>query len=273
MIRSLYTAVSGMITQEAKQDVISSNLANINTVGFKGDEIAVKKFEDVLIANYSKRVGGKNVRQNLGHHSLGSKIDEVATNFSQGVIEKTDKETDFALEGRGFFAVRTSDGIDNNEYYTRDGHFHVNLQGYLVTDTGNYVMDTNNQRIMIGRNKITCDNNGNISILNDNKRVVGRFKLKLVDFQGNGNQNDYRGLKKVGDNLYRLPENQEVPIRVVENNNITVIQSSLEKSNINAINEMVNMITTMRSFETNQKIVQSIDETLSKSANEVGSVR
>ncbi|MBI6873107.1 flagellar basal-body rod protein FlgG [Clostridium aciditolerans] len=259
MIRGLYTAVSGMITQEAKQDVITSNLGNSTTVGFKQDNLAIRRFDDVLLENYDKVVGGKNVRNEIGTLSLGSRVDSVNTDFTQGMIQDTGKPTDFAIDGKGFFTVQRNDGINNGQYYTRDGHFHVNMKGILVNDAGDSVIGRNlatNQLepINVGDGKLTSDVYGNISI-NDNKA----YKLYTVDF------NDYNSIKKIGDNLYQGNNAAE--------NNAVVKQNSLEKSNVNVINEMTNMITTMRSFETNQKIVQSMDETLGKAVNEVGSVR
>ncbi|WP_010236601.1 flagellar hook-basal body complex protein [Clostridium arbusti] len=260
MIRSLYTAVSGMITQEAKQDVITNNMANSNTVGFKGDNLAIKKFDDVLIQNKSKINNGINYTQTIGNLSLGSRIDETATDFTQGSIQNTDSDTDFAIDGRGFFTVNRDNGVENQNYYTRDGHFHVNMQGYLVNDTGDYVMGRNSntgnqERILVGNGKITTDAYGNIGI-------DGRpsYSFGTVDF------NNYNTLKKVGDNLYQ----GENPIN---NANVSVKQKSLEQSNINATNEMVNMMSTMRTFETQQKVVQSIDETLGQAVNDVGTVR
>jgi flagellar basal-body rod protein FlgG len=143
MIRGLYTAVSGMITQEAKQDVVTNNLANVNTVGFKVDNLATKSFNEVLLSNRDKIVNGRNVKVNLGTINFGSKIDEVATSFTQGTLDKTDKETDFAIEGKGFFAVERNNGVNTERYYTRDGHFHVNSQGFLVNDSGDKVIGIN----------------------------------------------------------------------------------------------------------------------------------
>lgn len=259
MIRGLYTAVSGMITQEAKQDVITNNLSNSTTVGFKQDNLAIRRFDDVLLENYDKVVGGKNVRNELGTLSLGSKVDSVNTDFTQGMVQDTGKPTDFAIDGKGFFTVQRNDGVNNGQYFTRDGHFHVNMRGILVNDTGDAVIGRNlttNQLepINVGNGKIASDIYGNISI--DGNPM---YKLYTVDF------NDYNSIKKAGDNLYQGNN-------AVENNAI-IKQNSLEKSNVNVINEMANMITTMRSFETNQKIIQSLDETLGKAVNEVGSVR
>ncbi|APH21227.1 TPA: flagellar basal-body rod protein FlgG [Clostridium botulinum] len=255
MIRSLYTAVSGMISLEAKQDTISSNLSNASTVGYKSTNLAFKKFEDVLMENYDKKLGNKNIQNIIGGLSMGNKIDEVNNLFTQGIIQDTGKPTDFALEGRGFFTIENN----GRNYYTRDGHFHVDTRGYLVNDSGYNVMGINRntgarEAIFVGNKTIGTDASGNI-ILNG----VPSYSFQVADF------NDYNSLKKIGDNLFEGNNPQNI--------NGIVRQNSLEKSNVNVTNEMVNMLTTMRSFETNQKIVQSIDETLGKTVNEVGAAR
>ncbi|MCY6370368.1 flagellar hook-basal body complex protein [Clostridium ganghwense] len=256
MIRGIYTAVSGLITQEAKQDSISNNLANVNTIGYKKDSIIAKKFDDVMIQNHDKVVNGKNVKNVIGSLSMGCKIDETYTNYNQGIIQSTNKDTDFAIEGKGFFAVSRDNGIDENTYYTRNGHFHVNNVGYLVNDTGDKVLAKNIQTdnlepVYIGRGKIKCDESGNISINNNLT-----YKMYTADFEDNS-------LKKVEDNLY----SGENPI---ETNNRKIQQNSIEKSNVDVMSEMADMMMTMRIFESNQKIVQTLDETLGKAVNEVG---
>lgn len=262
MIRSLYTTISGMITQQAKQDVITNNMANSNTVGFKGDDLAIKKFNDVLIQNNSKVQYGKNYPQIIGSLSLGSRIDETATDFTQGNIQNTNSDTDFAIDGRGFFTVNraNANGTAGQDYYTRDGHFHVNMQGYLVNDSGDYVMGRNintgnEERILVGNGQISSDVYGNINI---NGRPS--YSLATVDF------NNYKTLQKVGDNLYQ----GQNPITNV---NVSVKQKALEQSNINPVNEMVDMMSTMRTFETQQKVVQAIDQTLGEAVNQVGTVK
>lgn len=246
MIRGLYTAVSGMITQEAKQDVVTNNLANVNTIGFKVDNLATKSFNEVLLSNRDKIVNGKNIKVNLGTINFGSKIDEVATSFTQGTLDSTDKETDFAINGRGFFVVERNNGINTERYYTRDGHFHVNFQGFLVNDSGDNV---------VGINTTT----GAEQPINLNVNSLDQFNMMLVDFQ------DYNSLTKIGDNAYSST-GQQIPA------NGDIKQYSLEKSNVNITREMIEMMTVMRTFETNQKIIQSLDETLGKAANEIGRV-
>ena len=106
MIRSLYTAVSGLISLENRQNNITNNMSNDNTTGFKGDNLSIKSFDEVMIQNRDKVVNGNNVVQKLGSISLGAKIDSVDTAFTQGLIKNTDKQTDFAIEGRGFLRYK-----------------------------------------------------------------------------------------------------------------------------------------------------------------------
>lgn len=260
MIRGLYTAVSGLITQEAKQDVITNNMANASTIGFKADDTEVRSFKDVLLANHDKEVGGKNVKNVIGSLSLGSELDQVSTNFNPGTLQDTGNWTDFAINGNGFFAVMRNDGVSSKEMYTRDGQFHVNSGGYLVTDSGDSVLGKNlttgkTEPIYVGASKATSDSEGNLTIDGSAK-----YKLRTVDF------NDYTSLKKVGDNLYD-------GTNPIDTTNVSVKQNSLETSNVNVINEMTNMMSVMRTFETNQKVIQAMDETLGKAVNEVGTVR
>jgi flagellar basal-body rod protein FlgF len=260
MIRGLYTAVTGLITGEAKQSVVTNNLANANTTGFKSDNMSIKKFDDVLLQNYDKLVNGVNTRSTLGTLSMGSEINDLNTYFTQGVIQTTDKSTDFAIEGSGFFTVQRDNGIDSKNYYTRSGDFHVDGSGYLVTDSGDKVLCKNKLTneigpLFVGDGKLESDNYGNISVNGNNS-----YKLNTVDFE------DYKSMKKIGDNLFEA----ENPI---QNGTIIVRQNALEKSNVNVTNEIVNMMTIMRNFESNQKVIQAIDETLGKAVNDVGTVR
>ncbi|MPQ32512.1 flagellar basal body rod protein FlgG [Clostridium estertheticum] len=260
MIRALYTAVTGLITGEAKQSTVTNNIANSNTNGYKAENLSIKSFDDVLIQNYDNMVNGKNTKNVIGSLSQGSKVDDVNTDFTQGVLQTTDKSTDFAIEGKGFFTVQSNNGITTKNYYTRTGDFHVDGSGYLVTDSGDKVLGKNSttnaiEPIFAGDGKIQSDKYGNISV-NGKKQ----YKFDLVDFK------DYNSIKKVGDNLYD-------GANPIQNANVTVRQGSLEKSNVNVTNEMVNMMEIMRNFESNQKVMQAIDTTLGKAVNEVGTVK
>jgi flagellar basal-body rod protein FlgF len=261
MIRSIYTAVSGMISQEAKQDVITNNLANAQTVGFKSDNIAIKKFDEVLIHNHDKIDGGKNVENIIGSLSMGSELDGTSTTFEQGSFKASEKQTDFAIDGQGFFTVSRQNALGGTQnFYTRNGNFRIDNKGILVTNNGEAVMGRNIKTnkvepINVGKAQISCDSSNNISL--DGKAT---YKFDLVDFTS------YKQLQKVGDNLFSGAN----PINAV---NAAIKQNSLEQSNVNVVNEVVNMMTVMRSYESNQKMIGSIDETLGKVINEVGSVR
>ena len=256
MIRSLYTSVSGLISLENRQSNINNNMANANTTGFKGDNLAIKSFDEVMLQNRDKLSGNKNVTQKLGTLSLGAKIDSVDTMFTQGMLKSTNKPSDFAIDGRGFFAVKRG----NETLFTRDGNFKVDNDGYLVNLSRDKVLGVNKttgamEPIFVGNNKFDLDKYNNLNI---GGKIT--HTLATADFE------DYSKLKKIGDNYYRGDN-------PVYNARVTVKQGYLEASNINIANEMVEMMTTMRNFETNQKMIQTIDETLGKAANEVGSVR
>ena len=255
MIRSLYTAVSGMISLESRQSTITNNMANANTIGYKSENLAIKSFDEVYIQNKDKIAAGKNVPQRLGSLSLGAEIDTVETAFTQGALKDTGKVTDFAISGRGFFTVQRG----NERLYTRDGNFLVGNDGFLTTTTGDKVLGVNKytgnmEPIYVGNDNFSLDRNNNISV-----GGVATHSLALADFQ------DYGNLEKMGDNYFR----GENPMY---NTVVTVSQGFVEASNVNITNEMVNIITNQRSFETNQKFVSMLDETLNKAANDIGRV-
>jgi len=260
MLRGLYTAVSGLVTLEKQQANISNNIANATTTGFKNDVLITKSFDEVMLQNKYKVIGDKNATQKLGTISLGVEIDTVSTVFTQGELTNTETSTDFAINGRGFFVVQKTTPAGNEAVYTRDGNFKVGVDGYLMTTTGDKVLGINKntgavEPIFVGANEIVLDDENNVFLGN-----VTTHTLATADFE------DYSTLKKIGDNYYS-GEN------AIMNSNVSVEQGYLEKSNVNIATEMINMITTLRSFETNQKVVSIIDETLNKAANEIGVVR
>lgn len=254
MIRSLYTSVSGLISLEAKQSIVTNNMANANTTGYKAQNISLKSFDEVLIENKDKISNGMPQKNQIGSLSLGARIDETGELWTQGVFKETDNQTDFAIDGRGFFTIERNTANGTERYYTRDGSFKIDIQGYLVTNQGDRVLGTNGH-IYVGNGKIQCDNQGRLTV---DGRDAGAFLT--ADFD------NYDTLEKMGDNLY----SGENPIY---NREIFVGQGVLEGSNVNIINEMTEMMTTMRNFETNQKMVKMIDETLGKAANEIGAIR
>lgn len=255
MIRSLYTAVSGMITMENKQNTVTNNMANANTTGYKSQNLCTKSFDDVLIQNMDKITNGTNKRQELGKLSLGVAIDTVNTKFTQGDFKDTGKVGDLAIDGRGFFAVRSG----NQTFYTRDGQFRVNNQGNLSNNSGDLLLGINNvtgvmEPINVSSDEFIVDKYNNVIV-----NGVATHKVAIADFA------DYASLKKAGDNYYTGDNPTYIQ-------NSTIHQRFLESSNVNVTNEMVDMLTVMRNFESAQKFVTMIDESMGKAANEVGKV-
>ena len=257
MLRSMYASVSSMITLQARQGIITNNLANINTTGYKSQTLVAKSFDDMLLHNKDNYKNGVSNVNELGSLNFGVRIDETATSYKQGTLISTENNTDFAIVGNGFFQVTDE---QNNTYYTRDGSFKVNPQGYLVTNSGQYEMGINSQtgnseRIYIGSDLISISPDNSVMINGENK-----YKFNIVDFE------NYDNLTKYGNNLYKGDGG-------FNSNNYSIKQKYLEGSNIDSINEVAMMMETVKEFEANQKVIQTIDSTLSQIANEIGRVR
>lgn len=257
MLRGMYSSVSAMINLQSKQSLITNNIANVNTTGYKSETLVSKTFGEILLSNNDNYIGGQGTTQILGTITQGVSIDETITNHQQGSFISTDNKTDFAIEGSGFFTVQDSTG---NLFYTRDGAFKVNSQGYLVTNAGHYVMGNNTQtgnreRILVGNEDIAMDNANNL-VLNGNTN----YKFAITNF------NDTKSLNKVGDNLYYGQGGTTT-------NNVNIRQGFKEGSNVDIINETAELMSNLRAFEANQKVVQTIDSILNKIANEIGAVR
>lgn len=257
MLRGIYSSVSSMINLQERQSIITNNLANIGTTGYKEESLISKSFDDVILSNHDNYKNGKAHKQTLGSVSFGVRIDDTITNHKQGVHTPTNKNTDFALDGKGFFTVQDFNGKD---FYTRDGSFKVNSQGYLVTNAGYYVMGNNkltgnNEPIYVGNSKLLADANNQIYIDD-----VKKYSFNIVDFS------DYNKINKSGDNLY----SGNNPTKV---NTTRINQGFVEASNVDPINTTALLMETVKEFEANQKIIQTMDSTLNKIANEIGTVR
>lgn len=256
MIRGLYTSVSGLITLQNEQEVITNNIANVNNTGYKKRELTKQSFEDVMISNRQKLAGDKYVKNNIGELNLGVKINDVDTVFTQGSFKATDSSTDFAIDGRGFFVAQNG----NQEVYTRDGNFKINQQGYLITNDGCEVLGTNiatgaKEPIYIGDNKFSLDGGNNINI----EGIGATHTLLTTDFES------YNTLEPLGDN-YITVDNP------IYNAIVKVRQNVLETSNVDSSAELVKLMEVKRQFETNQKFVKMQDETLQKAASELGRI-
>lgn len=256
MIKSLWTAKTGLEAQQTKMDVIANNLANVSTNGFKKSRAV---FQDLLYQNM-RQAGGRNDMQNIlpAGLQIGSGVRPVATEriHTQGSLEQTGNSKDIAIDGQGFFQVLMPDG---NNAYTRDGSFQVNDSGQLVTADGYPIQPA----ILIPQDalSITIGKDGVVTVTqpgNNQSTQVGQLSLSTFV--------NPAGLQSIGDNLYVETSasgmrNESTPGL---NGAGRLDQGYVETSNVNVVEEMVNMIQTQRAYEINSKAVQTSDEMLAK---------
>lgn len=365
MLRGLYTATSAMETSQKKIDVISNNMANVNTTGFKRDVVISQSFPETLISKingqlpaepykknltvevqkdgeayllsteggyftaegplgvsynsstsfgiddegylrtFSRDIDGKintsqgnyildangervqvegrdidinqlgqleanggtvnlvyrvNTNPNsniIGTINSGLRLDKIQTYFTQGKLEETGTPLDIAIDGQGFFVVDTPQG----EMYTRNGNFSLNDRGEIVTKEGYLLLGESGPIVLEGDFQIDDFRVTEYGEIILNNEIVDEIEIVYIR-----NTND---LRKYGEGYYQIEEGREGDFDTFEGK---VVQGYLEGSNINSIEEMVDMITTLRLYEANQKVVQAYDETLQRAVNDIGKV-
>ncbi len=259
MVKGLYTAYSGLLNEQNRMDILTNNLANASTVGFKKEGSTSQSFGDVLAVKIKdESVGISNV-QRIGINNPGVKIGENYTDYSQGSFRITDNTYDLALSGEGFFAIEfTNKAGETSTKYTRAGQFTLNKDGYLVTQEGDYVLDENNRHIQLDTLKDSAiDKDGTIS-----QNGVNIAKIQVADFE------NYDYLEKYGETYYQPIEGAQ---RIEADAEIN--SGYLEMSNVQTVTEMVNLISITRAYETNQKIMQTMDETLGVAVTQIGRIQ
>ncbi|MCP4285636.1 MAG: flagellar basal-body rod protein FlgG [Gammaproteobacteria bacterium] len=261
MYPALWIAKTGLDAQQTRMSVISNNLANVNTTGFKRDRAS---FEDLIYQNV--RQAGASSSQDTELPSglnLGTGVRTVATQklHTQGNLVQTNNNLDFAIEGRGFFQILTPDGTIQ---YTRDGTFSMSQDGQIVNSNG-YPLEP---AITIPDNtlSLTVGSDGTVSALvagNDVPTQIGN--IELADFI------NPMGLEAMGGNLFRetLASGGPTTTTPGEDGVGTLMQGSLESSNVNVVEELVNMIETQRAYEMNSKAISTTDEMLSYVSNQL----
>ncbi len=257
MVRGLYTAYTGMVNQQKRLDTITNNLANASTTGYKREGATSRAFNEYLTIKANDQTTGY-ITQNIGKMSLGVKIGENYTDYSQGSFRNTENTYDVALERNGFFSISfTNKSGEQSTMYTRDGEFTIDSEGALRTKDGDYVLGEGGEIfIPTNANEVAITSTGEIYA--DGEYID---TLQVVDFE------DYNYLKKYGENMY-----QTVDGATQIESTALVHQGYLEASNINVVNEMVEMITISRAYESSQKAVQTADSMIDKAVNEVGRV-
>lgn len=258
MFKGLYTAYTGMLNEQNRMDIMTNSLANVTTVGFKKEGSTSQSFSDVLAVKIKdESVGLRNV-QRIGINNPGVKIGENYTDYTQGPFRITENTYDLALDGDGFFAIEfTNKAGETSTKYTRAGQFTLNREGYLVTEEGDYVLDTQSRRIQLDTlqdSAIATD--GSIS---QNGVVVAR--IQVTDFE------DYDYLQRYGETYFEPLEGA----RTIASN-AQIYSGYLEMSNVQSVQEMVNLIAITRSYESNQKVIQTIDDTMQIATTQLGRI-
>ena len=263
MWRGLYTAGAGMITETKRTDTLANNLANANTTGYKRDEAINREFRPMLIRRINDGVNHNDVTSFKQFHvgeaypvvgtlGLGSYIDEIATEHSQGAFETTGNPLDLAISGEGYFAIQTPNGVR----YTRDGNFYKSARGQIQTVNGQTVLGRNGQGITIPEETTSIMVGSQGEVYADNVQIG---QLQFVQF------NNRRAVLKQGNNLYYPQEGARPQPATGE-----IQQGLLERSNTNVVSEMVELINNYRVYEAGSKAVTTQDTMLDKSVNEVG---
>ena len=268
MVRSLWTAATGMIAQQTNVDTIANNLANVNTQGYKTQ---VNEFKSLLyqtIQTETTSANGEN-KPTSAQVGLGVRNASITSVFTQGNLIASESDTAFAIDGKGFFAVR---GEDGNTYYTRNGNLQFSLAtngNMLATTDGIPVLSTTGNPIIINSNyivsNITVGKDGSLYYpdANENLQPMG-ITIGVFQFS---NPN---GLEKMGDSLYTQTAASGAAINEATNNAVersSVVQGYLEGSNVQVVDEMVNMIVAQRAYELNSKAITASDEMLQQANN------
>jgi flagellar basal-body rod protein FlgG len=261
MVRSLWSAASGMIAQQNNVDTISNNLANVNTTGYKTE---VAEFKSLLYQTIQTKTTSANGEEKpiAAQVGLGVRNSSITSVFTQGNFFASTSDTAFALDGEGFFAVR---GQDGQNYYTRNGNF-VLSEGVtgltLSTTDGLPVLNAQGNPIVFARNiiasKIEISGDGQFTYpdANNNPQPMG-INIGLFQFTNPS------GLEKTDSSLYKVTAASGAVLNEATNANLektSVNQGYLEGSNVQVVDEMVNLIVAQRAYEMNSKAIKASDE-------------
>jgi len=272
MLRGFYGAAAGMIAQQQRQTMLTNNLANANTPGFKADQASLRSFPNMLIKAMNTEAGPNGQAPTIGHLTTGVYLQERMPNFRQGDLMETGNNTDISLlqgimpptesgrPGALFYTIQNENG---DLRYSRNGNFTIDGEGFLTTTEGHYVLGTNNQRIQVGNEEFRVNEAGFIT--NDLGAAVAQLNVVYSD--------NPMQLVKEGNGLLRFEGEGNLPT-AIGNGAISfqLQQGFLERSNVDASQTMTEMMSAYRAFEANQRILQAYDQSMDKAVNEIGRI-
>lgn len=250
MFKGFYNLTSAMLSQGRRLDVIANNMTNVSTTGYKADTYTDSTFQEFLVS----RVGNKDKSQPaaLGRSSYILAPSKLYTDYAQGVLEPTDQNLDFALDGDGFFAVQTLDGTA----YTRSGSFSLDEEGYLCLPGEGRILDRGGEPILLGTDKITADSEG--VIYSEAGTYLGQ--IGVYSFQDNGQlARNPLGLFSAGG-------------QTAAAGTAVVYQKMVERANVDLVREMTGMMTAQRAFQSAAQVSRMYDELMGRAATDLGNV-
>lgn len=274
MYQGFYNLASGMLTQSRNLNVISNNMVNLQTAGYKNDTMVTSTFQEEMLYRTGRR--NKAEQTELAVASKIRTATQTYVDYSQGSYEETGGTFDFALGGDGFFCILTPSG---EVQYTRNGSFAVDGNDYLVLNDLGQVLDTNGQPIQITGEEISVNENGHITAqvvtYNNEGELLGVEDrdfgtLAVVDFA------DHEALHREDNGLFSTDQAQ---IQITGGNGLAangeetvVLSQTLEKSNVDMVEEMSRMISSQRALQSGAQILKMYDTIMSKSSTEIGNL-
>lgn len=277
MLRGFYTVASGMLAQQRKTEMLTNNMANANTPGFKADQSSLRAFPEMLLQRFGKHPIPTESSLNLPYSSTvgsinsGVYVQDATPQFIQGDMQQTDKKTDIALldtnipvnqdgtQGSVFFTVAHPNGETR---YTRNGNFTLDGQGFLTTGSGLYVLNEQGNQIQLSSDQFSINDAGVLTGQNGEQARLG------IGFANNPQR-----LIKEGEGLFRTEDDNPLwNAFTQEGVQFKLQQGYLERSNVDVSRTMTEILTAYRAFEANQKVLQAYDRSMEKAANEVGRI-
>ena len=250
MFKGFYNLTSGMLTQRQRMNNVANNITNITTPGFKSSRHIASTFQDVMY----HRVGNldKTGYAPIGNQSYITATDEVVTDYTQGAMEETGIPLDFAIDGEGFFAIRSAEG---EVMYTRAGSFSLDDEGYLCYSGFGRVLDNNGNELRVMTDKITGDTMGRVYA--NNGMTLGRVGVFTFDDTAQLEYNEQGFL--VG------AEGQPT-------DDVIIRWGFLERSNVDMVSQMTEMLSAQRAFQSAAQVTKMYDSLMNRITNEIGKV-
>ena len=248
MMRGFYNLTSGMLSQGRRLDVVANNMTNIATAGFKAEHYTDRTFDEVMVT----RIGNKiktpyQTMETYQSHILAP--DQLYTDYSQGAPEETNLPLDFAIQGEGFFAIDTGDGVA----YTRAGSFTLDNEGYLCLSELGRVLDPEGNPIQLPTDKLTADRQGNLTT--EDGDYLGTLGIYVFE--------DNQALERTPYGLF-LGDGAQAA------DETTILHKWVERSNVDMVKEMVKMISTQRALQSAAQMSKIYDEVIKRVVNDIG---